>query len=156
MDKHTSPQASSDASDVIWVACGGEVSHKSIKKKAPIETDCFPLLQKRGSSAVGKAHTQINTRSRMEVVSGQNEHGKKHRCLIMSKAKLGQTELALRIYFKPLMALPCVGEPSQREDSHDGGVEAGHAATKTKKDKKKTKTIQTFSSPNFSHKLSHN
>ena len=54
--------------------------------------------------------------SSMQVMSGRQEQGMKHRCLIMLQTKLGQTELALRIYFKSLMALPYVGKrPSVRE-----------------------------------------
>lgn len=49
---------------------------------------------------------------------GQQERGKKHRCLIMLHTKLGQTELALRIYFKNRDGSSMCREPSQNEREH--------------------------------------
>ena len=54
---------------------------------------------------------------RLQVTSGRQERRMKHRCPIMLQTKSKQTELALRIYFKTLMALPCVRGAGVRKTS---------------------------------------
>lgn len=61
----------------------------------------YPRLQKAGMQTAGQDGGHVRTPGTRVVVV-------KHRCLIMLQTKLGQTELALRNYFKTLMVLPCV------------------------------------------------
>lgn len=57
----------------------------------------------------------VESRAGCRPCEDGKEWGMKHRCLITLQTTLEQTELALRIYFKTLMALPYVWEPSQCE-----------------------------------------